>query len=210
MIRLKLKYLIAALLFPAATVFAQEINTGKSFAPVDKSPAAPSATAAPETRSFFNTEKKDDSPITSSTPLNMTPNRNFVNPNDQYKKRLDAIANGTKEVRKKQSLGTVRTKNEWVTVRYRDSQSVDGDEIRISRNDVVIAKRLTLAGGYQGVPLRLEDGYNYIDFTILDTGEGGPATGEYEVIDRDGNVLLSVFWNMEQSDTASLVVIRQK
>jgi len=172
--------------------------------------APKTTTVAPKTTTTFDTPNPDDSPLVDEKPINLTFERKFANPNDQYNKRLKAKMNEIAPAREKQALGTVRTKKQRVVVRYRDSQEVDGDQVQVSHNGSLIINRATLGGNYGGFELRLESGYNYIDFKVLNEGSSGPNTAAYEVVDLEGNVLLSSVWDLSLSDVASLVIIWER
>lgn len=205
------RILIAVFLLCSAGLAAQGDLGSKSATIAPSGSLAPkTTTVAPKTATNFDTPIPDDSPLVEDKPIDLTLERHFANPNDQYTKRLQSKMNEVAPVREKQALGTVRTKKQRVIVRYRDSQEVDGDQVQVSHNGNRIINRATLGGNYGGFELRLESGYNYIDFKVLDEGSSGPNTAAYEVVDLDGNVLLSSLWDLSLSDVASLVIIWER
>ncbi len=152
---------------------------------------------------------QDNKPLVEEKPLSMTPSDEFMSNSREFTKVFENELNKIKPQRKKQSLGTIKIKTKSVIIRCRDSQAIDGDQIRVFWNENLIANRLTLSGGFQGIEIQLDKGYNYIDFKVINEGDSGPNTAQYEVIDKAGNVLANAFWDMRSGDTATMVLIRE-
>ena len=68
---------------------------------------------------------------------------------------------------------TLETRSNYVMIKCRDHEYVDGDRIRLMLNGSVIHPNIILNSSYYSVDIDLEDGYNNIDFVALE-GQSSP------------------------------------
>ena len=106
-------------------------------------------------------------------------------------------------------LGTIYTTSPEVRVECRDHSYVDGDRIEILLNERSISTNIALKGNFYVIYIKLEPGYNRIDFKALNQGFSGPNTAELIVSDDKGNVISAKEWNLSTGQTATLGVIKK-
>lgn len=122
----------------------------------------------------------------------------------KWKKDRD-IKNSYKE---DQYLGDFTTGGKFVELYARDHEYVDGDKVRIIVNGVEI-QSITLGGGYHPILVKLESGFNNIEFEALNQGTSGPNTAELKVLDEDGKLVTTKVWNLLTGAKASLIVVKK-
>lgn len=189
-----------------ATASGQDLGGGGRLIPAKTTPTTSSSTGS---ALDWKVEKKDNSPLIPQKQPSLTPQKEkFVNPNVQYNTTTKVIESSVANKDGKKDLGQIKTNQSVVILRYRDYAAVDGDIVKVSRNGETIAKHVTLDGGYNGVEIKLDIGFNYIDFKVMSSGSDGPATAEYEIVDLQGNVIAHASWGMEEYETGSLVINR--
>jgi len=110
---------------------------------------------------------------------------------------------------KDQNLGEVRTEAQYVDVKYRDHEHVDGDRIRVYVNGDIVQSDVFLGGSFKGFSLNLEEGENKIIFQALNQGDSGPNTAELHVYDENGLIISAKEWNLLTGRAATIVVIKQ-
>jgi|GEM_PF-7068025 len=190
----------------AVTASAQDLGGGGRLLPAKTTPSSGSSLGS---SLDWKVEKKDNSPLIPQSQPSLTPTQEkFVNPNVQYNATTKVIENSMANKDGKKDLGQIKTNQSVVILRYRDYGAVDGDIVKVSRNGEIIAKHVTLDGGYNGVEIKLDIGFNYLDFKVMSSGTDGPATAEYEIVDLQGNVLAHASWGMEEYETGSLIIQR--
>jgi len=106
------------------------------------------------------------------------------------------------------SLGTIESSTKYVKIEFRDHGLVDGDRIRIFLNEKVVDNNIMLLGLSAFITLKLNKGYNRIDFKALNQGRYGPNTAAFFVYDDKGKLITAKAWNLETNETATLGVIR--
>lgn len=186
---------------------AQDLGGGGKLLPSGSKP--PASGASSTSALDWKVETKDSSPLIGKKAINMGgQSEQFVNPNVQYNTTTKLIENSMANKDGKKDLGELKTNQSTVILRYRDYSAVDGDIVKVSKNGEVIAKRVTLDYGYHGIEIKLDIGFNYIDFKVMSSGESGPATAQYEIVDLKGNVLVTAMWGMEEYETGSLIINR--
>ena len=151
----------------------------------------------------------------------MSTENDFANPGDRYvpkmEKELDKALKdaGLKEgrgelVKKNISLGDFRTKSEYFIVKFRDFGAIDGDLVRVSSNDRVIANQLFLDASFKQVKIDLVNGFNKLDFEALNIGTLGGNTAEIQVYDDKGALITNDYWNnLAAGFKASIVVTKE-
>jgi len=76
-------------------------------------------------------------------------------------------------------------------------------------NGVVIQNSVTLGSGYFPIMVRLDRGFNNIEFEALNQGTSGPNTAELRIFDDKGMEVAKKEWNLMTGGKASLVVVKQ-
>lgn len=151
----------------------------------------------------------------------MSTETDFANPGDRYvpkmEKELDKAlrAEGLKEgrgelVKKNISLGDFRTNAKYFIVKFRDFGAIDGDLVRVSCNDKVLADQLFLDSNFKQVKIDLANGFNKLDFEALNIGSLGGNTAEIQVFDDKGTLVTNDYWNnLAAGFKASIVVTKE-
>ena len=106
------------------------------------------------------------------------------------------------------SLGTFEGSTKFVRIEFRDHGLVDGDRVRIYLNNKVVQPNITLVGISAFIELKMDKGYNRIDFTALNQGYVGPNTAAFLVYDDQGRLITANAWNLAKSQNATLGIIR--
>lgn len=102
----------------------------------------------------------------------------------------------TPEYDRDQALGDISTGSDFVNIKYRDHEYVDGDLIRVFVNGDIVQSRVMLGGSFGGFTLKLEEGINTIEFQALNQGTSGPNTAELHVYDEKGMIISAKEWNL--------------
>ncbi|MDJ0647039.1 MAG: hypothetical protein QNJ57_13745 [Flavobacteriaceae bacterium] len=106
------------------------------------------------------------------------------------------------------SLGTFEGSTKFVRIEFRDHGLVDGDRVRIYLNEKVVEPNITLVGISAFIELKMDKGYNRIDFSALNQGAVGPNTAAFLVYDDQGKLITAQAWNLRTSQNATLGIIR--
>lgn len=115
----------------------------------------------------------------------------------------------TPEFGKDQYLGDIKTGSQFVSIKYRDHEYVDGDLIRVYVNKDIVQSSVYLGGSFSGFTLTLEEGENEIVFEALNQGSSGPNTAELHVYDDDGFIISAKEWNLLTGNRATIKVIKE-
>lgn len=107
-----------------------------------------------------------------------------------------------------QYLGDFTTGGKFVELYARDHEYVDGDKVKIIVNGVEI-QSITLGAGYHPILVKLESGFNNIEFEALNQGTSGPNTAELKVLDEAGKLVTTKVWNLLTGAKASLIVVKK-
>ena len=106
-------------------------------------------------------------------------------------------------------LGDLETNSEYIIIKCRDHEYVDGDRIRLMINGAVIHPNISLSSMFYVVDVDLDDGYNNIDFIALNEGESSPNTAQLIVLDEFGKQLSNKKWLISTGYKAKLVVFKK-
>ena len=106
-------------------------------------------------------------------------------------------------------LGNIETRSNYVMIKCRDHEYVDGDRIRLVLNGSIIHPNIILNSGYYSVDIDLEDGYNNIDFIALNEGQSSPNTAQLIVLDQFGNEISNKSWLLSTGYKAKLVIFKK-
>jgi len=115
----------------------------------------------------------------------------------------------SEEFARDQNLGQSTTGSEFVNIKYRDHEYVDGDLIRVFVNGDVVQSNVYLGGSFRGFVLTLEEGVNHIEFLALNQGSSGPNTAELHVYDDKGMIISAKKWNLLTGYKAVFNVIKE-
>ncbi|MFD0975666.1 hypothetical protein [Salinimicrobium gaetbulicola] len=113
------------------------------------------------------------------------------------------------EYHKDQYLGDLKTGGGFVELYCRDHEYVDGDRIRIYVNGEMIHNNIALGAGYHPILVRLNMGFNSIEFEALNQGTSGPNTAELRIFDENGMEMAKKEWNLITGGKANLIVVKQ-
>ena len=113
------------------------------------------------------------------------------------------------EFGKDQFLGEITTGSEFLSIKYRDHEYVDGDRIRVFVNDDIVQASVFLSASFAGFTLTLEKGENIIAFEALNQGSSGPNTAELHVYDENGFIVSVKEWNLLTGNVARVKVIKE-
>lgn len=112
------------------------------------------------------------------------------------------------EFARDQDLGDVTTSGDFVQVKYRDHEYVDGDLIRVYVNGDVVQSSVFLGASFSGFTLSLQPGANRIEFEAINQGSSGPNTAELHVYNEKGFIISAKEWNLLTGYKATVLVIK--
>lgn len=113
------------------------------------------------------------------------------------------------EYRQDQYLGDLVTGGGYVEVYCRDHEYIDGDKVRVYVNGEIIQNNVSLGAGYYPILIRLNSGFNNIEFEALNQGTSGPNTAELRIFDENGMEVAKKEWNLLTGAKASMVIVKQ-
>lgn len=177
----------------------------------DPAPEAPKKDPRAVPSSIFDNSVENKSLVIENSVDFSRPKPNFVNPGDAVAKKLNKRGDGEmfKVIRQNQYLGDFRTSASKVSVAYRDSEYVDGDQIKVWVNDKVYKEIIYLDGSFQGFKLELQPGFNKIDFEALNQGTSGPNTAQFQVYDDQGKLISSNRWDLATGFKATIIIVKE-
>lgn len=136
--------------------------------------------------------------------------KEFKNPGDIYVAKLNEKQGEVSPVfRKNQYLGDFKTKSTFVKILCRDHEFVDGDEVRVYINDILIQSKIELDEDFYQFELTLKSGFNKIDFEAINQGSSGPNTAEFQVFDDKGKLVSANRWNLATGFRATVIVVKE-
>jgi len=109
---------------------------------------------------------------------------------------------------KGQFFGNFNSDSDYIILRCRDHEFVDGDRVRIYLNGRVLIGGILLGGSFRAFDIDLDIGFNKIEIEALNQGSSGPNTAAIEVVDADGSLLFSNEWNLATGVKASFVITK--
>ena len=112
------------------------------------------------------------------------------------------------EFARDQDLGDMTTSGDFVQIKYRDHEYVDGDLIRVYVNGDVVQSSVFLGASFSGFTLSLQPGANRIEFEAINQGSSGPNTAELHVYNEKGLIISAKEWNLLTGYKASVLVIK--
>ena len=194
-------------LFPFISFTQVESNNRKiDFTPPKTKTVLPNVTLLNPNAFTFKKEEKRDLP----KGMMNSNDEYFLNPNDVYKKRLNKEKEKNPNSYKGDAyLGDIATISDEANIVCRDFEYVDGDRVRILVNDKIVVQNLTLDSSFRGINLKLDEGFNKIDFVALNQGSSGPNTAELRIYDDNKKLLSSNQWNLATGAKATLIIVKK-
>lgn len=154
---------------------------------------------------FFDFNFKiDDSDV-----LDITNKTNLVSPTWEIRQSFNEGSGSTSEYQKDFNLGFLETNSNYIIIKCRDHEYIDGDRIRLMINGSIIYSNITLSSNFYIVDIDLKDGYNNIEFIALNEGEASPNTAQLVVYDEFGKLLSNKKWLISTGYKATLGVYKK-
>ncbi|MRI01843.1 hypothetical protein GH721_14975 [Kriegella sp. EG-1] len=146
-------------------------------------------------------------------PISMLPKRELVQAGEGMKIDPKVGNNYTKEGDNQffgnQYLGDIKNNGKFIGIVCRDHEYVDGDRVKISVNDRIVDANILLTGGFKGVNVDLEKGFNRIEFEALNEGSSSPNTAQVDVYDDQGKLIYSNKWLLSEGSVATFIVTKE-
>ena len=147
--------------------------------------------------------------IDNSDALDITNKTNLVSPTWEISQSFIEGSGNKSEYQKDFNLGFLETDSNYVIIKCRDHEYVDGDRIRLMINGSIIYSNITLSSNFYIVDIDLKDGYNNIEFVALNEGESSPNTAQLVVYDEFGKLLSNKKWLISTGYKATLGVYKK-
>lgn len=172
------------------------------------SPDSPFANLKPEKKNNYypaftlGEEKKE---------FSMTQQDNFVNRTKEFADRTTVKPKGdsAKEFRGNQDFGEIKTKSEFVDIMAADFGAEDGDRVRVLVNGQVVIPEFTLYNTYKPLHIKLQPGFNNIEFEAMNQGTSGPNTALFLLYDQDGKLLMKGEWGLCTGFKGRVMVVKE-
>lgn len=116
----------------------------------------------------------------------------------------------SKDFRRNQDFGEIRTKGNSIKILLRDYGAIDGDVVKITVNNIVYTQRINLEEYRNSVVIGLVEGFNHFEIEALNEGTSSPNTGEFIYLDDKGEVLKADQWGLSTGFKARLMIIKEK
>lgn len=141
--------------------------------------------------------------------LDITNKTNLVSPTWEIRQSFNEGSGSTSEYQKDFNLGFLETDSNYIIIKCRDHEYIDGDRIRLMINGSIIYSNITLSSNFYIVDIDLKDGYNNIEFIALNEGEASPNTAQLVVYDEFGKLLSNKKWLISTGYKATLGVYKK-
>ena len=141
--------------------------------------------------------------------IDLSKQSNLVKPTWKIRQDFSEGKNKNSDLNRDYFLGNIETRSNYVMIKCRDHEYVDGDRIRLMLNGSVIHPNIILNSSYYSVDIDLEDGYNNIDFVALNEGKSSPNTAQLVVLDQFGNEISNKSWLLSTGYKAKLVIFKK-
>ena len=141
--------------------------------------------------------------------IDLSKRSNLVKPNWKIRQDFSEGKNKNSDLNRDFFLGNIETRSNYVMIKCRDHEYVDGDRIRLMLNGSVIHPNIILNSTYYTVDIDLDDGYNNIDFIALNEGKSSPNTAQLVVYDQFGNEISNKSWLLSTGYKAKLVIFKK-
>ncbi|RTY91849.1 hypothetical protein [Flavobacterium sp. GT3R68] len=135
----------------------------------------------------------------------------FKNPGDIIVQKLNKRDGEEVQTiyRKNQYLGDYKTKSAFIKVFCRDYGLIDGDEVRLYVNDVLVVTRISLDDASQEFDIPLTKGFNKIEFEAINQGLLGPNTAEFQAYDDKEIPICANQWNLATGFRATMIIVKE-
>lgn len=97
-----------------------------------------------------------------------------------------------------------------LNMKCRDYGAVDGDNVKIWLNDVVVVPKVSLESSFKTYLLYLKEGLNIIKIQALNTGEFFPNTGQFLFFDGNSKLITNQNWGLNTGYNAIIRIIRKE
>ena len=141
--------------------------------------------------------------------LDITNKTNLVSPTWEIRQSFNEGSGSASEYQKDFNLGFLETDSNYIIIKCRDHEYIDGDRIRLMINGSIIYSNITLSSNFYIVDVDLKDGYNNIEFIALNEGEASPNTAQLVVYDEFGKLLSNKKWLISTGYKATLGVYKK-
>ena len=141
--------------------------------------------------------------------IDITNATDLVTPTWEIKQKFNEGGQNKSKFKADYYLGDIETKSEYIIIKCRDHEYVDGDRIKLMLNNSIIHPNISLTSTFYVIDIDLDDGYNNIDFIALNEGDSSPNTAQLVVLDENGVQLSNKKWLISTGYKAKLVVYKK-
>ena len=141
--------------------------------------------------------------------IDITNTTDLVTPTWEIKQKFNEGGQNKSKFKADYYLGDIETKSEYIIIKCRDHEFVDGDRIKLMLNNSIIHPNISLTSTFYVIDIDLDDGYNNIDFIALNEGDSSPNTAQLVVLDENGVQLSNKKWLISTGYKAKLVVYKK-
>ncbi|RYJ45081.1 hypothetical protein [Flavobacterium beibuense] len=137
--------------------------------------------------------------------------KQYADSGENYEDRVKIRQQGesSEAYKGNQFLGEIRTKSEYINSYVADFGLQDGDRIRVWINDHIVISDFVLTNNSSAIQIRLQPGFNKIEFEALNQGTTGPNTADIRIVDDQKDVLHSSQWNLATGFRAKVIVVKE-
>lgn len=167
---------------------------------------SPKGLTSKPAKQYFRYEINSES---NNNDIDLSKQSNLVKPNWKIRQDFSEGKNKNSDLNRDFFLGNIETRSNYVMIKCRDHEYVDGDRIRLMLNGSVIHPNIILNSTYYIVDIDLDDGYNNIDFIALNEGKSSPNTAQLVVYDQFGNEISNKSWLLSTGYKAKLVIFKK-
>lgn len=212
-------FLIIALLFNSLILFSQEISIKiVEIKSLDTNAITNSSFSLKKIEAKGLTNKKknnyfnynlDFDILSKENIIDITKSTELVIPTWVIKQKFKEGGENKSKFKADYYLGNLETQSEYIIIKCRDHEYVDGDRIKLMLNNAVIHPNISLSSIFYVIDIDLDEGYNNIDFIALNEGDSSPNTAQLVVLDENGVVLSNKKWLISTGYKAQLVVYKK-
>ena len=141
--------------------------------------------------------------------IDITKSTDLVTPTWEIKQKFSEGGQNKSKFMADYYLGDIETISEYIIIKCRDHEYVDGDRIKLMLNNSIIHPNISLTSNFYVIDIDLDEGYNNIDFIALNEGNSSPNTAQLVVLDENGVQLSNKKWLLSTGYKAQLVVFKK-
>lgn len=157
---------------------------------------------------FFNYNLNFDL-LSKENKIDITKSTDLVTPTWVIKQKFNEGSQNKSKFKADYYLGDIETKSEYIIIKCRDHEYVDGDRIKLMLNNSIVHPNISLTSVFYVIDIDLDEGYNNIDFVALNEGDSSPNTAQLVVLDENGVQLSNKKWLISTGYKAQLVVFKK-